>query len=201
MSTPQPPYEQAPAPQPPYWNQGAPQPPYRMAAPPPGPRRGSKVLSVIGSILILVAVGCAVILGVQIYNMVSGFGDRIPVDGRTEVTLAQDDSMVLYLPAGSPVSCTAEGPTEEVPDTTLLIDMTLGLNGVTYNGVGKIGGSGEPSGTYAVECDGAGAILAPPVSIGGIELLVLSGVVGMLSLVAGIILVVVGGVLRGKKRA
>lgn len=217
MSTPQSPYGNQGAPQSPYgnaqppygnqggpqphWNQGGPPPTYGSPPPPPGPRKGAKALSVIGSVLILVSIGCAVALGVQIYKMVNGFSSNIPVEGRTEVTLAQDEWLVLYLPAGSPVGCTVEGPTEAVPDTTLLTSMTLGLNGITYNGIGKVGGEGEPSGTYAVECDGAGAILAPPVSIGGIGLLVISGVVGVFSLVIGIILVVVGGVLRGRRRA
>lgn len=211
----QPPYG-PPGSQPPYGPPGGQptygQPPYGQVppqyqqqyyqAPPKPPSKAPKVLIVIGAVLLAVAVACGIVFATQIGSLIPKPDSFVHVDGPTSVDITGDEMKVIFTSDPS-VSCDVTSPGAAQPDIWLDQPMQFESEGISFEAIGKIGGPGEVSGTYLIECDGPGVIIAPPLSVGGIGMAVLAAVVGGFAGVLGLILLIVGLVLRAgqKKRA
>lgn len=175
-----------------------PPPPYN--APQKPPSKAPKIMIVVGAILMAVSVVLFVLFATQLMSAIPSEDDVVTVNGPTEVQITGGEMKVIYASDVS-VGCDVTGPTADVPDVTLRISMNWGRNGENYTGIGKVGGDGQPDGTYTVECDGDGVVIAPPISIPGITTSVLSAVVGGFAGLIGLVLLIVGLVLRaGQKK-
>lgn len=185
--------------------QWQPQPPYgqQWQAPPPGPSKGGKagrILTIVGLVLVVGAAllgGGAALAGGSVRPAESAM---IDVQGATEVPVADEQMQVIY--TTDPVtSCSVTGPSDTVPNVTLSFSMNFDRDGAMYSAIGKMGGPGEANGTYTVECDGD-AVVGPAMNVGALTATVLMIVAAVGLATLGVILLIVGLVLRAsaKKR-
>lgn len=193
---PPPPYQQA------QYGQGPVPPPYAQQyfqGPPKPPSKAPMVLIIIGAILLALGIGCGIVFGIQLGALIPSASSLVRVDGSAEVTVTGDEMKVIFASDPS-VSCDVTGPGDTQPDVWLNQSMKFTTDGVSFEAIGKIGGPGEASGTYTIQCDGPGVVIAPPLSVGGIGAAVIAAVIGGLAGVTGLILLIIGLVLKASQR-
>lgn len=220
------PYQpQPPQPQPPGMPYGSPPPGYPGRQGPypgqPGPHPGQQpgasygqpphgrqqerkgkaapVLTWLGAVLLVVGVVLVVLFAVRVAGVVPGEDALTRVDGPTRVEVVGDEMKVIYASDLS-TTCTVMAPGDETPDLRLDSSMRFTSGGVEYTAIGKLGGEGEPSGTYTVECTSANAVVGPPLSVSGITVTVLLAVAGFGLGIVGLVMVIIGLVLRSSRR-
>lgn len=187
----QPPHGQAQYAQPPYGQ------PYQVPARKPG--KAPKVLTIVGAVLAAIGVVFVALFAFQLRSAIPSAASLTSINGVTEVVVSNQEMRVIY--AGDPgASCTVTSPGAEEPDLFLSGSMSFTRDGIAYSSIGRIGGPGEADGTYIVECDSSPVVVGPPLNIRAIGLSVVYAIVGFGSLSLGIIMLVVGLILRGVQR-
>ncbi|AQP48242.1 hypothetical protein BW730_12750 [Tessaracoccus aquimaris] len=173
-------------------------PSYASPAKPPG--KAPKILTIVGIALMGVGAILAGLFAFQFTSLIPAADEIVTINGATDVTVTGGEMKVIY--ASDPeVSCQVTSPGQAKPNLFLGAEMTFTHDGTSYSSIGKIGGDGEPDGAYSFDCDGPGVIVAPPLDIPGVFGAIVLAFVGFGLLALGLILLVVGLVLRaGQKR-
>ena len=200
----QPPFQQPPRqpmPGQPYLGQ----PPYGPAGRPPGAtppkaRTGTamKVLTIAGGVLLVLGVALLGLYWSKVNSGLPALTEIQSINGSLNVDIADGDTYVIYV-ADTTTNCAVSGPTDEPVDVTLGYSGTLTRNGIEYTAIGKVGGEGNPIGTYSVTCDASGAVIGPPIDLAGIAQAAIFLLLGVGSGVAGVLMVVIGLVFWPRK--
>ncbi|NHB84620.1 hypothetical protein G7085_08385 [Tessaracoccus sp. HDW20] len=112
----------------------------------------------------------------------------------------EDNVMQVIYATDPDTTCSVLAPGENAPDLALDSSMSFTRDDIAYSAIGRIGGPDQDNGTYTVECDGAGVVVGPPLSMGAITLGVVFAVAGFGLLIVALFLLIAGFVLRASAR-
>lgn len=171
----------------------------QFQAPPRKPGKAAKTLTILGAAFLAIGIALVVMFAVRIAGVVPGGDALIPVDGPTQVDISGSEMLVIYA-SDTATTCSVQAPGGQEPDLRLGSSMNFTSGDVQYTAIGKIGGEGEASGAYTVECDSANAVIGPPLSVADITTAVLLAVAGFGAGFVGLIMLIVGLVLRSSRR-